>query len=92
MSGFSRMYGLSKMPLNASLLPKQFVTDEATEMLKWERAKNFTPTAHGGLHLVDIAYDGAFVRADIADFCQAVNASRPDWIFLDDDGWAGPWG
>jgi hypothetical protein len=91
MSGFSRMYGMSKQPLKASLLPKAFVIDEATEMLKWERAKNFTLTAHGFQHMVDMAYDGAFARADIADFCQAVNASRPEWIFVDDEGWPGTW-
>ena len=37
--------------------------------------------------MVDMAYDGAFLKADIADFCAAVNASRPEWIFVDDEGW-----
>lgn len=58
-------------------------------MIKWERAKNFTMTAHGGHNIVDLAYDGAFLKADIADFCAAVNASRPEWIFVDDEGWPG---
>jgi hypothetical protein len=64
------------------------VGDEATEMLKWERARDFTK-AHS---MVDMAYDGAFFWADVADFCQAVNSSRPEWIFIDDEGFAGSWG
>ena len=115
---------MAKKPLNASLLPAYFVSDTAEEMLKWQRAQNFTnavsgrqpfllliaaiaigfssclfsdacplrPQEHGGQHMVDLAYDGAFARADIADFCQAVNASRPEWIFVDDEGWPGTWG
>eukprot|EP01047_Picozoa_sp_COSAG01_P053645 COSAG01_NODE_5773_length_4042_cov_3.081410_2_plen_440_part_00 len=42
--------------------------------------------------MVDMAYDGAFFRADIADFCEAVKSSRPEWIFTDDEGFAGSWG
>ena len=38
-----------------------------------------------------MAYDGAFFRADVADFCQAVNTSRPEWIFTDDEGFPGTW-
>jgi hypothetical protein len=41
--------------------------------------------------MVDLAYDGAWLRADIADFCSAVNASRPEWIFVDDEGFPGSW-
>ena len=85
MSGFGHDFTFAKLPLHASLLPKQFVTDEAEEMLKWDRAKNFT--LNSSHNMVDLAYDGAFVKADIEDFCQAVNASRLEWIFVDDEGW-----
>ena len=27
------------------------------------------------------------MKADIADFCDAINASRPEWVFVDDEGW-----
>ena len=87
MSGFGRVFSMSKKPLNASLLPREFVVDEAAEMLKWERAKNFTANGSNSHPMVDMAYDGAFLKADIADFCAAVNASRPEWIFVDDEGW-----
>ena len=41
---FDRLYGMTKLPLNASLLPMWApgVTDTATEMLKWQRARNFS--------------------------------------------------
>jgi hypothetical protein len=84
-SGFGRDFSFAKKPLNMTLLPRQFVTNEAEEMLKWERAKNFTQNSPHSM--VDLAYDGAFLRADIADFCAAINASRPPWIFVDDEGW-----
>ena len=87
---FGRLYGMTKLPLNASLLPMWAAgaSDIATEMLKWERARNFS-TVH---NMVDMAYDGAFFRADVADFCSAVNSSRPEWIFTDDEGFPGTWG
>lgn len=91
LSGFGRLYGMVHKQLNASLLPSEFVVDEAEEMLKWQRAQNFTLTSHGGQNMVDMAYNGAWVRADIADFCSAVNASRPEWIFVDDEGFPGSW-
>eukprot|EP01050_Picozoa_sp_SAG11_P010060 SAG11_NODE_989_length_6272_cov_18.066256_1_plen_653_part_10 len=84
-SGFGREWTFAKMSLNASLLPRAFVKDEAEEMFKWERAKIFT--LNSSHSMVDLAYDGAFVKADIADFCAAINASRPEMVFVDDEGW-----
>jgi hypothetical protein len=111
---FGRLYGMTKLPLNASLLPMWApgVTDTATEMLKWQRARNFSKihnmvdmacvcmtaclslswlqcrdimvpadSSHDGGMVGVNRYDGAFFRADVADFCQAVNSSRPEWIF-----------
>jgi len=34
--------------LNVSLLPAEFASNEAEELLKWQRAQNFTLTNHGG--------------------------------------------
>ena len=39
---------MAAKPLNASLLPAEFVSNEAEELLKWQRAQNFTLTNHGG--------------------------------------------
>ena len=39
---------MAKTPLNVSLLPAEFVSNEAEELLKWQRAQNFTLTNHGG--------------------------------------------
>ena len=41
---FGRLYGMTKLPLNSSLLPMwaPAVSDQATEMLKWQRARNFS--------------------------------------------------
>ena len=91
MSGFGRMYAMAKTPQNASLLPRPFVLDEETEMKKWKNAVDFQNALHGGQNMVDLAYDGALVRADIADFCNAVNATRPEWIFVDDEGFPTSW-
>ena len=52
-SGFGREWTFAKMPLNASLLPRAFVKDEAEEMRKWERAKNWTMNSSHSM--VDLA-------------------------------------
>jgi hypothetical protein len=89
-SGFGLYFGYStgkKGSPNATVLKSMGVkaADLPAEMLKWERAINFSQACHG------MAYDGALLRADDANFCDMVNFVQPEFVFADDEGWGDAW-
>ena len=79
-------------PVDSVKLPSWVkAADVADEMLKWERAVNYSKTTHSA----DIAYDGAlFVQdalRDALDFCAAAKLMQPAYFFADAEGWGGGW-
>lgn len=69
---------------NASLLPPTVPPSGVdSELQQWARAYAYTNATTG----LDIAYRGAFFRQAADTFCNLTAASRPDWVFFDDERW-----
>jgi hypothetical protein len=81
---------LWKGPLNESLLRDQYhvkPADMATEMLKWERALNYSAKCARP----DVGYDGAIFQAYVQDTCKAAQFMQSEYIFADDEFWGDGW-
>jgi hypothetical protein len=92
-SGFSEYFRFTtgkSGPPNATILTSMGVqaAELPAEMLKWERAINFSQSCGG---MPDIAYDGALLKADNQEFCDMVGFVQPDFVFADDEGWGNAW-
>ena len=73
---------------NASLLPDYLSPAQVKiEMTKWQNAFEFSnATKH-----LDIAYDGIFSQRANLQFCELMKASKPDWVFVDDEAFGEGW-
>eukprot|EP01048_Picozoa_sp_COSAG05_P015251 COSAG05_NODE_1817_length_4029_cov_20.545300_2_plen_135_part_00 len=54
----------------------------AVEMQKWAAAQAF----ENATHRIDFAYDGVFYQKDVNVFCQTMRITKPDLVFVDDEG------
>jgi hypothetical protein len=75
---------------NATVLSSMGVTpaNMHVEMMKWERAVNFSVSCGG---MPDIAYDGILLAHDFERFCDMVSFAQPDFVFADNEGWGDAW-
>lgn len=90
LSGFGGVFHtMLTTPPNASVLAAMGVPPGGidAEMSKWRNAVAF----HNATGTIDIAYDGAFFRADVQQYCDAAALTRADVIFADDEGWGEGW-
>lgn len=78
----------SKAP-NATLLPNYLTKAQvAVEMKKWANAFAF----HTKTKNLDIGYDGVWSQRATLEFCAVMNATQPDWIYIDDEAFGEGWG
>lgn len=82
-------YSWTKTP-NASVLSSMGVAppDMHVELMKWERAANFSVSCGG---MPDIAYDGVLLAHDFQRFCDMAAFAQPDFVFADDEAWGDAW-
>ena len=68
--------------MNASKLPAGLSAKQVEiQLLKWQNAHDFyNQTKH-----LDVAYDGVFSVRAAKEFCELVNFTSSDWVFMDDE-------
>ena len=75
-------------PPNATLLPSGLSEAQIqVELTKWDNAFLF----HNSTKHLDVAYDGIFSQRYSLMFCKIMEATQPDWVYIDDEAWGEGW-
>ena len=77
-----------RKPPNATLLPAGLSEGEIKlEMMKWNNAFTFSNQTKN----LDLGYDGIFSQRATLHFCEIMRATKPDWVYLDDEAFGEGW-